>query len=81
MNIRIKGLNANAFTRINEEFGCGRWYLEKDKGNEDGVLLVDVLLDDTVSILKMHGDEQIMLDKSGVKVFINAPDFREVSIV
>ena len=81
MNIRINGLNVDAFTRVNESFGCGRWYLEKSIGNEDGVLFVDVLLDDAVVILKTHGDDQIMLDKGGVKMFINAPDFREVTIV
>jgi hypothetical protein len=81
MNIRIKGLDVDAFTRVNEAFGCGRWYLEKWIGNEDDALMVDVLLDDTLVILKTHGDEQIMLDMGGVKVFINSVNFREVSIV
>ena len=81
MNIKIKGLDADAFTRVNEDFGCGRWYLARSMGNEDGILLVDVLLDDAAVILKTVGDDQIMLDKGGVKVFINASNFREVTIV
>lgn len=81
MNIRIKGLDADTFIRVNEEFGCGRWYLEKDIGNEDGVLLVDVYLNNAEAMLKTHGDDDIMLDKGGVKVFINTANFREVTIV
>ena len=81
MNIRIRGLDAETFIRVNEEFGCGRWYLEKRMGNEDGVLLVDVLLDNGLVILKTHGEDEIMLDKDGVKVFISSYNFREVTIV
>ena len=81
MVIRIKGLDAETFTQVNETFGCGRWYVEKQVGMEDDVLLVNVMLDDNVVILKTHGEDEIMLDKGGVKLFINASNFREVTIV
>ena len=81
MNIRIRGLDAETFIRVNEEFGCGRWYLEKDIVNEDGVLLVDATLNDAVVILKTHGDDNIMLNVGGEKVFVNTANFREVTIV
>lgn len=81
MNITIKGLDADAFTRVNEAFGCGGWYLEKWVGKEDDVFMVDVMLDDAVVILKTHGLDDIMLDRGGVKEFINASEFRKVEIV
>ena len=81
MNIRIKGLSADAFTEVNEAFGCGRWYLEKQIGKEDDVLLVNVTVNNEMVILKTHAKNSILLDMGNIKVVINSRDFREVTIV
>lgn len=81
MVIRIKGMDADAFTEVNEAFGCGGWYLENQVVKEDDVLLVDVMLNDNVVILKTHGEDEIMLDKGGVKMFIDSSNFKGITIV
>lgn len=81
MNIRIKGLSADAFTEVNEAFGCGRWYLEKQIEKEDDVLLVNVTVNNEMVILKTHAKNSILLDMGNIKVVINSRDFREVTIV
>lgn len=81
MNIRIKGLSADAFTEVNEAFGCARWYLEKQIGKEDDVLLVNVTVNNEMVILKTHAKNSILLDMGNIKVVINSRDFREVTIV
>ena len=79
MQILIKNLSRDKFTKINEEFGCGHWYLFKEI-NDPEELTLDVCLDDDVVIFKVVSD-YIQLDKGGRKVDVHPCDFRKVEIV
>ena len=80
MQIIIKNLSTEKFVEINEEFGCGRWYLFKEFNDDPEELTIDVCLDDDVVIFKVVSD-YIQLDLGGHKVDVDPCDFRKVEIV
>ena len=80
MQIMIKNLSTDKFRQINEEFGCGRWYLFKEFNDDPEVLTIDICLDDTVVIFKVVSD-YIKLDMGGRTVDVDPCDFRKVEIV
>ena len=80
MQIIIKNLSRDKFTEINEEFGCGRWYLYKEINDDPEELTIDVCLDDDVVIFKVNSN-RILLDVGGRKVDVDPCDFRKVEIV
>ena len=80
MQIIIKKLSTDKFTEINEEFGCGRWYLFKEINDDLEETTIDVCLDDEVVDFKVVSD-YIQLEKGGHEVEVYPFDFGKVEIV
>lgn len=80
MLIIIKNLSTDKFTEINEEFGCGGWYLFKEINDDPEEMSIDVCLEDDVVTFKVVSD-LIELERSGRTVEVYPFDFRKVEII
>ncbi len=83
MTMIIKGLSRDAFTKINETFGGGRWYVAKvfcDYKNieESGI---DVTLDLEFVGVKRIDNESVSLYRAGWTATINSYDFVKIEII
>ena len=80
MQIFIRSVSARVITDVSATLGDDDWYIFTNRAEDPDGELYDVLINDSIVILKAFVD-RIQLDVGGIKADISEYDFRKVEIV